>query len=169
MPRLIAALCALMLLAGCSSAPSSSAAPRRQPNPVASSSQPSSSEASSEAEEEACPLDIADIKLNLSVAPYRDNYYEIKASYTNGTPLTITYFSFDFLEKSTNNSRTLGTGSTVLSGENSPNFNLLIDSTSADDIVILKARIKALDEKDDEWNIEYDYKLDKYDWYMVES
>ena len=182
MPRVIAALCALMLLAGCASAPSSSAAPRRQPNPVASSSQPkpsssetssqpqpSSSETPSEAEEEACPLDIADISLSMTVEPYHNDTYELRATYTNTSPLTFTFSDFDILDKSSNSKHSLSTGDTILSGETSPNFRTFVETASVDDIVILKARFAALDSNDNKWRIDYDYKLDKYDWYMVKD
>lgn len=178
MSRLIAVLCALMLLAGCSSAPSSSAAPRREPKPVASSSQgsstgPSSGETAPESvptpTKDDLPIDIDGIALEKWIeGPTKISNARLTATYTNNTDATIKSITFEVLLKDTNEVAYLSDSTTVLPGETSPNFECKAPKTAnMEDVQILTCDITIQNDDGTSTYVTFDNKLHTLEWYTM--
>jgi hypothetical protein len=113
------------------------------------------------------PISIEDVPLSILIDPpdVIGNIY-MNATYTNNSNYPITGYDVVVLLKDENEKAYLASYDTVLPGETSPIFNTFGPmSQNVADIEILAYTIIFRDENNETIYIEYDTKLDEYQWY----
>lgn len=112
------------------------------------------------------PVNIDDIMPNMDFEePNSVGAVYMITTYTNNSPYPITSYSLTYVSKDTNEKRYAQSYDTVMPGETSPNMSSLgPDTMTLNDVDLLELEITAVD-GNDEYHIEYDFKLNRVEWY----
>lgn len=111
------------------------------------------------------PVNIDDIMPNMDFEePNSVGAVYMITTYTNNSPYPITSYSLTYVSKDTNEKRYAQSYDTVMPGETSPNMSSLgPDTMTLNDVDLLELEITAVD-GNDEYHIEYDFKLNRVEW-----
>lgn len=134
------------------------------------------SEDSSEDGDEEKEVEKEDSLIKVEDLPYEITILEpdsigsryMEATFTNNSDFTVTGYSLTILLKEENEKTYLSTFDTVLPGETSSKFETFApESGKEEDMEVLEYEISIQDEDGNEYYVDYDVKLDKYEIFEV--